>query len=494
MACDTMDEFLYERTLGEGAFGKVYLVSTSEDNGNKYAMKVINLTTSKPEERAMALQEAEVLRKFNHPYVLHYNTSFEDEGMLYIVTEYCPNGDLSEYLEAQQDKGAKLEEKQILTWFLQTAEALKYLHGLNALHRDLKSPNIFLDANYDVRLGDMGLTKVLENPNAKAVTFCGSPYYMSPEIFSCKPYDSKSDIWALGVIVYEMSTLERPFEAMLMHQLVFKIVHGSLPKMPVGYSEGLVDLITAMLSKDPVMRPTAAEIVNHAIFKNLKFTRPAPRKTPTKHSAKSASRTLWGSIIMGKSTAMASKYADDDLLANISAEKYKGAGSSKSKTVKNTNWNKTLTSSQVELEFTEEDKERTLKASQQTESQAMDVLALVIRTLTGIFPKGDPGGKPMEATRPQEKEAMLLRNIEQLQYYCMKVLDNDQAKFQKAYDILGTEKQDSKLEESLIKLLGGETWALIGVQLMYLKNFEYNIMKLQQQKKPVPTKTTKKGK
>ncbi|KAL3852847.1 hypothetical protein ACJMK2_016460 [Sinanodonta woodiana] len=495
MADHTVQEFLFERTLGEGAFGKVYLVSTSNDNGDKYAMKIIDLVTSKPEEREMALQEAIVLSKFNHPHVLHYFTSFEEEGMLYIVTEYCPNGDLSEYLEALQSKGSKLEEKQILTWFLQTAQALKYLHGLNAVHRDLKSPNIFLDANYDVRLGDMGLTKILEKPNAKAVTFCGSPYYMSPEIFSCLPYDNKSDIWALGVIVYEMSTLERPFEAMLMHQLVFKIVHGSLPKMPDGYSTGLVSLITAMLSKNPMMRPTAAEIVDHAIFKNLQLTRPTSNKTPTKAGAKGADRTLWGSIIMGKPATKTSKYADDDALATISADRYKDAGSSKSKTVKNTRWNKTLTSSQVGLEFTDEDKERTLKANQQTEAQAMDVLNLVIRTLTGIFPKGNPGSQPLEASRPKEKEAMLLRNIEQLQHYCVKVLDNDQAKFQKAYDILGTERQEDKLEESLIKLLGGETWALIGVQLMYLKNFEYNIHKLQQQKKPKqPTKTAKKGK
>ncbi|KAK3585914.1 hypothetical protein CHS0354_038451 [Potamilus streckersoni] len=528
MADEKEEEFMIERTLGEGAFGKVYLVSTSQDNGDKYAMKVMDLTTSKAEERELALQEADVLRKFNHPHVLHYITSFEKDGLLCIVTEYCPNGDLAGYLEARQDKHSKLEENQILTWFFQTAQALKYLHGLNALHRDLKCPNIFLDANYDVRLGDMGLTKVLEKPNAKAVTFCGSPYYMSPEIFSCKPYDSKSDIWALGVIVYEMSTLERPFEAMLMHQLVFKVVHGSLPNMPTGYCKGLVDLIAAMLSKDPDNRPTATQIVENAIFKNMKPTKPSIPPKPTKRRATNGGRDAWGSIIMGKSAAKAqdadfsiadllgtlskrehqdrfkpktekkckiSKYEDDDALATIAADKYKAAGNDKSKTVKSTNWNKTLTSSRVELEFTEEDKERTLKANQQTEAQAMDVMALVIRTLTRIFPKAlYPDSQPMDATRPQEKEAMLLRNIEQLQYYCMKVLDNDQAKFQKAYDILGTEKQDSKLEESLIKLLGGETWALIGVQLMYLKNFEYNIMKLQQQMKPVPAKTTKKGK
>ncbi|KAL3852849.1 hypothetical protein ACJMK2_016462 [Sinanodonta woodiana] len=449
---------------------------------NSYAMKVMDLRKSKAEERELALQEAEVLRKFSHPHVLHYVTSFEKDGLLCIVTEYCPNGDLSGYLEAQQDK---------------------------------------------VRLGNMGLTRVLERPNAKAVTFCGSPYYMSPEIFSCMPYDSKSDIWALGVIVYEMSTLERPFDAMLMQQLVFKIVHGSLPNMPTGYCKGLVDLIEAMLSKDPVNRPTAAEILENAIFKNMKPTKPPLLPKHQKDGAKNGGRGAWESIIMGKSAVegrdsdfhidnllgtlslehkkrfkpkteekpRTSKYEDDDALATIAADKYRDAGNDKSKTVKSTRWNKTLTSSQVELEFTDEDKERTLKANQQTEAQAMDVLDLVIRTLTGIFPKGYPGGQPMDATRPHEKEAMLLKNIEQLQYYCMKVLDNDQAKFQKAYDILGAERKEDMLEERLIKLLGSETWALIGVQLMYLKNFEYNIHKLHQQRKPKqPTKTAKKGK
>ncbi|KAK3585915.1 hypothetical protein CHS0354_038452 [Potamilus streckersoni] len=527
MADESKEGFLFEKTLGEGAFGKVYLVSTAKDNGDKYAMKVMDLRKSKPEERELALQEADILRKFKHPHVLHYITSFEKDGQLSIVTEYCSNGDLSKYLEALQDRGGTLEEKQILTWFFQTAQALEYLHGLNALHRDLKSPNIFFDDDYNVRLGDMGLTKILENPNAKAVTFCGSPYYMSPEIFSCKPYDSKSDIWALGVIVYEMSTLERPFEAMLMQQLVFKIVHGSLPKMPVGYSRGLVGLITAMLSKDPEDRPTAAQIVQGALFKNMELTRPTAPPKKDFVRAKGGERNHWGAIIMGESAekdleldfhiadllsslslkehqnrfkpktegkCRISKYENDDALATIAADKYNTVTGDKNKTVKNINWNKTLTSSQIELEFTEEDKERTLKANQQTEAQAMNVLALVVKTLTGIFPKGYPGSQPMEATRPQEKEAMLLRNIEQLQYYCMKVLDNDQAKFQKAYDILGIERQEDKLEESLIQFLGGEIWAKIGVQLMYLKNFEYTIHKLQQQRKPIPPKTTTKGK
>ncbi|KAL3852850.1 hypothetical protein ACJMK2_016463 [Sinanodonta woodiana] len=527
MADDAKNDFLSEAMIGEGAFGKVYLVSESKDSGNKYAMKVIDLTTSTAEDRDAALREAEVLRKLNHPHVLHYITSFKKDGGLCIVTEYCPNGDLSKYIEALQNRGEKLEENQLLTWLYQTAQALEYLHGLNAIHRDLKSPNIFFDADYNVRLGDMGLTKILENPNAKALTFCGSPYYMSPEIFSCLPYDSKSDIWALGVIAYEMSTLERPFNAMLMHQLVYKVVHGSLPQMPDGYSEDLVGLITAMLSKDHNDRPTAGQIVQMDLFKKMQPTRPTAPPKPTTVGAEGGGRHQWETIIMRESTIKdkdfdfhipdllgtlslkehqdrfkskaegkrrTSKYDDDDDLVAISADTYRNAGDDKYKNVKNTRINKTLTSSQIELEFTDLDKEITLKASKQTEAQAMDVLALVVKTLTGISPKGHPGSQPLEVTRPQEKEAMLLRNIEQLQYYCMKVLDNDQAKLQAAYDILYTEKQEDKQEESLINLLGSDTWALIRAQMMYLKNFEYNLQKLQQQNKPIQQKTTKTGK
>lgn len=91
-----------------------------------------------------------------------------------------------------------LTEDEILNWFIQIAIALEYIHGRKVIHRDIKTSNIFLTGNGTVKLGDFGISKVLENTNEAAMTVVGTPYYMSPEVCENKPYTFKSDVWALG--------------------------------------------------------------------------------------------------------------------------------------------------------------------------------------------------------------------------------------------------------------------------------------------------------
>jgi len=108
-----------------------------------------------------------------------------------------------------------------LNWFLQLLLALEFVHRKKILHRDIKSSNIFLRSNGTVKLGDFGISRVLENTNEAAMTVVGTPYYMrlefsvslndkfnSPEVCENKPYTFKSDVWALGCVLYEMCTLK----------------------------------------------------------------------------------------------------------------------------------------------------------------------------------------------------------------------------------------------------------------------------------------------
>jgi len=104
-------------------------------------------------------------------------------------------------------------EARILHWFVQMALGLQYMHQERVLHRDLKTQNIFLLGNGRLVLGDLGISKVLEGTMDFASTCIGTPYYMSPEIFKNKPYNHKSDIWALGCVLYEMTTLNHAFNA-----------------------------------------------------------------------------------------------------------------------------------------------------------------------------------------------------------------------------------------------------------------------------------------
>ncbi len=101
---------------------------------------------------------------------------------------------------------------------------MDYIHGRKILHRDIKSQNIFLTTNHTVKLGDFGISKLLESTNEAAMTVVGTPYYMSPEVCENKPYTFKSDVWALGCVLYELCTLQHAFSASNLLGLVYKIV------------------------------------------------------------------------------------------------------------------------------------------------------------------------------------------------------------------------------------------------------------------------------
>ncbi|XP_062057049.1 serine/threonine-protein kinase Nek4 isoform X6 [Lepus europaeus] len=143
----------------------------------------------------------------------------------------------------------------------------QYLHEKHILHRDLKTQNVFLTRTNIIKVGDLGIARVLENHCDMASTLIGTPYYMSPELFSNKPYNYKSDVWALGCCVYEMATLKHAFNAKDMNSLVYRIIEGKLPPMPKDYSPELAELIRTMLSKRPDERPSVRSILRQPYIK-----------------------------------------------------------------------------------------------------------------------------------------------------------------------------------------------------------------------------------
>ena len=138
---------------------------------------------------------------------------------------------------------------------------MKYVHDRKILHRDLKTQNIFLTASGDIKIGDFGIARVLQDTYDCAKTAIGTPYYLSPEICQEKPYNQKSDIWSLGCILYELVTLKHAFDANSMKGLVLKILRGSYPSIPSTYSNDLRDLIQEMLTREPSKRPSVKKIL-----------------------------------------------------------------------------------------------------------------------------------------------------------------------------------------------------------------------------------------
>ena len=133
----------------------------------------------------------------------------------------------------------QFSEGVILNWFLQTCMALMYIHQKKILHRDIKTQNIFLTSNGTIKLGDFGISKILENSITQAKTTVGTPYYLSPEACQNQNYNSKSDVWALGCVLYELCTLKHAFDASNLLGLVYKIVKGTYEPIPKIYSERL---------------------------------------------------------------------------------------------------------------------------------------------------------------------------------------------------------------------------------------------------------------
>eukprot|EP00698_Gefionella_okellyi_P005407 TRINITY_DN14959_c0_g1_i1.p1 TRINITY_DN14959_c0_g1~~TRINITY_DN14959_c0_g1_i1.p1 ORF type:complete len:738 (-),score=146.49 TRINITY_DN14959_c0_g1_i1:113-2326(-) len=254
-----MDNYTITRVVGRGSYGSVYLCLDKRD-GKHYVLKRVDTQHVSLKERRSAEQEVDLLSKLNHPNIVAYRESFiGKENELCIIMTYCEGGDLYARIKAQQ--GVYFTEKQILEWFVQMCLALKFVHDRKILHRDLKTQNVFLTKNDIVKLGDFGVARVLSGSVEMANTMIGTPYYLSPELCENKPYDYKSDIWALGCVLYEMTTLKHAFDAKDMCALVIKILKGSYPPIPEQYSVDLQTLIAAMLSKDATSRPTIVEIL-----------------------------------------------------------------------------------------------------------------------------------------------------------------------------------------------------------------------------------------
>ena len=250
--------------LGKGTFGIVYKV-INEYESMIYVIKQISLNGLSKQQINQVYSEAKILSLINSKYVVKYRESFVDGEDLDIVMEYCDNGDLCNFLKHKKKKGIPLEEDLIWQIFIKITLGLTAIHKMKILHRDLKTLNIFLNKDMGIKIGDLGVAKEL-NQASFAKTLIGTPYYLSPEMCQDMPYNQKSDVWALGCILYELCTFRHPFNATNQGALIIKILNSNPEPIFNCYSSQLQYLVNQILEKNYEKRPNCWDLLNNPII------------------------------------------------------------------------------------------------------------------------------------------------------------------------------------------------------------------------------------
>jgi len=260
-----MDSFEIICPLGEGTFANVFKVKKKSDQ-TIYAIKKVFLGTLERKDVLQTLNEIRFLASIHHPNIVGFYECFQvDHHDICIVLEYCPYGDLGQEIQRQARRKCRFEEHILWNIFVQILKALRVLHKNNIVHRDVKSANCFVGEGGIIKLGDMNISKRIKG-GILLQTQTGTPYYMSPEIWCQRPYDQSSDIWALGVLLYELAMLKKPFTASSFPELRAKILCADYPPLKSLYSLDVQFVVAWLLKVEPSERPTACDLLNSPVI------------------------------------------------------------------------------------------------------------------------------------------------------------------------------------------------------------------------------------
>ena len=253
----------YKRKLiGTGSYGEAWLAERVSDQAI-FVAKTMDLGKMSARDKQYAYSEIKCIANCKHPNIIQYVEDAEEQGQLQIVMEFADSGDLDRQIKARAaDNLRYFAEHEALFIFLQICLAMDHIHRKKMLHRDIKGANILLTSTGLVKLGDFGFSHQYEDTVSGVVanTFCGTPYYLAPELWNNQRYSKKADIWSLGVLLYEILALKRPFTATNMKGLMAKVLAGEYPALPDRFSQGLKDVVRVMLTIDANQRPSIAEI------------------------------------------------------------------------------------------------------------------------------------------------------------------------------------------------------------------------------------------
>ncbi|XP_036379356.1 ribosomal protein S6 kinase alpha-6 isoform X1 [Megalops cyprinoides] len=275
--CEKADPSQFEllKVLGQGSFGKVFLVRKimGPDAGQLYAMKVLKKASLKVRDRVRTKMERDILVEVNHPFIVKLHYAFQTEGKLYLILDFLRGGDVFTRLS----KEVMFTEEDVKFYLAELALALDHLHNLGIVYRDLKPENILLDEAGHIKLTDFGLSKESVDQDKKAYSFCGTVEYMAPEVVNRRGHTQSADWWSLGVLMFEMLTGTLPFQGKDRNETMNMILKAKLG-MPQFLSLEAQSLLRMLFKRNPANRLGAGpdgveEIKRHAFFSTIDWNK-----------------------------------------------------------------------------------------------------------------------------------------------------------------------------------------------------------------------------
>ena len=258
----SLNNFKILSLLGVGGFGTVFKVKHILTD-KIYAMKVMNKNYIISKKYLhYVVSEFEIMKSLTgFPFVLDLHYCFQTANFLYLIIDICPGGD---FRKLSYINNMKL-------FFAEVILAFEHIHNHNIVYRDLKPENILLDTEGHIKICDFNLAKSGIGKNERAYSFCGSPMYLSPEMFTKKGVNYKCDIYGIGLLMYEIVTNNPAYTAPNIQLLYEKIKRNEINFKVSGLEGDIKDLLENMLTKNPDDRYTLEEVKKHPYFKDIDF-------------------------------------------------------------------------------------------------------------------------------------------------------------------------------------------------------------------------------
>ncbi|PKI83922.1 Ste20p [Malassezia vespertilionis] len=248
--------------IGQGASGGVY---TAKSIGSEQLVAIKQMVLEQQPKKDLIVNEIEVMKQSRHPNIVNFLNAFLLKGELWVVMEYMEGGPLTDVV-----LHSILSDRQIAAVARECLTGLQHLHAHGVIHRDIKSDNVLMSLRGEIKLTDFGFCAQIGQAHAKRVTMVGTPYWMAPEVVTRKEYDSRVDIWSMGILCIEMIEGEPPYLNENPLRALYLIATTGTPKLnqPEKLSDTLRNFLSVCLDVDAERRPDATNLLQHPFLQN----------------------------------------------------------------------------------------------------------------------------------------------------------------------------------------------------------------------------------